>query len=89
MLKKAVSHFFNFHKGAVNIALHVVGFLLLIYSLVVSNRLLFGTSLIVIELGHVYNHYMGIEAYDTRPKIIFWRVSIFCALVVLFYYFIR
>ena len=81
-LNASFKHFTKFHKGTVNIVLHVVGFLGIFYSIFRLNCELFALSLIVLELGHVYNHVVGIEKYDTRPKVLLWRAVIFLALVV-------
>lgn len=85
MIKNAINHFLNFHKGAVNIILHIIGFAGLFYSIYKVNWILFGIFLIILEFGHVYNHIVGIEKYDFRPKIIFWRVTIFIVVVILFF----
>ncbi len=85
MIKNALKFFLNFHKGKVNIFMHVIGFLGLFYSIYKLNWLLFAIFFIVIESGHAYNHFVKIEPYDLRPKVIFWRVFIFIAFVVGFY----
>ncbi len=44
MIKKAINHFLNFHKGAVNIILHVIGIVGFFYSIYKLNWLLFAVS---------------------------------------------
>lgn len=85
MIKEALEHFINFHQGSVNIFLHVVGFIGLFYSIYELNWILFGIFLVTLEIGHVYNHIAGIKPYDFRPKVIFWRVAIFMAVVIAFF----
>ena len=86
MIKKAINHFIEFHKGSVNIALHIVGFAGLFYSIYKLNWLLFAVFLIVVEIGHVYNHIAGIKKYDLRLTITIWRILIFIVVVALFYF---
>ena len=81
-IQSGILFFIHFHKGAVNIVLHIAGFLLLFYSLFIVDWKLFATSIIIIEVGHVYNHIAKIEPYDFRPKVCFWRVIIFLLLVI-------
>ena len=57
--------------------MHIVGFALLIYSLFILSWQLFALSIVIIEGGHVYNHIRGIEPYDFRPKVCFWRTFAF------------
>lgn len=84
-MKKAISHFIEFHKGPVNIVLHVCGFAGIFYSLLRSDWLLFAGSLIIVELGHVYNHFTGLRKYDMRPNVILWRILIFLCIIISFY----
>jgi len=86
MIKKAINHFMEFHKGSVNILLHTVGFAGLFYSVYNLNWLLFAGFLIVVEIGHVYNHIAGIKKYDFRLTVTIWRLLIFIAVVALFYF---
>lgn len=86
IFKKATQHFFDFHSGTVNIILHVVGFAGLFYSIYVLNWVLFAIFLVVVEIGHVYNHVVGIKPYDFRPRVLFWRVFIFILVILLFYF---
>ena len=81
-LNASFNHFTKFHKGTVNIVLHIVGFLGIFYSIFKLDWKLFALALVVLETGHVYNHFTGIEKYDMRPKVLFWRAVIFLALVV-------
>ena len=83
--KKALTHFIRFHKGTVNIALHIVGFAGVFYSIQILNWLLFAFSLMVVESGHVYNHFAGIKSYESSRQINFWRVTTFLILVAVFY----
>lgn len=85
-IKGAINHFFHFHKGVVNIFMHVVGFAGLFYSVYKLDWILFGIFLVMLEFGHVYNHVTGIEPYDFRPKVLFWRVTIFVAVVLVFFF---
>ena len=86
MIKKAVNHFIEFHKGSVNIVLHIIGFAGLFYSIYKLNWILFTVFLIVVEIGHIYNHIVGVKKYDFRLKVIFWRVLIFITVVAAFYF---
>ena len=86
MIKKAINHFLDFHKGLVNIILHIIGFAGLFYSIYILNWILFAVFLLVVEIGHVYNHITGIKRYDFRLNVIFWRVVIFIAVVAAFYF---
>lgn len=88
-VRKALQFFFHFHRGTVNITLHVLGFALLIYAVFMMDWILFSVSLILIESGHIYNHIAKIEPYDFRPHVCFWRVTIFCGFVFLVYYISR
>lgn len=85
-IKNAISHFVHFHRGAVNIVLHVIGFTGLFYSIYKRDWILFALFLFMVEVGHVYNHVAGIKPYDFRLPVIFWRVSIFIAVVLVFYF---
>lgn len=85
MIKSAISHFLHFHKGVVNILLHIVGFAGLFYSIYKLDWFLFGIFLIVVEVGHIYNHLVGVERYDFRPRVLFWRVTIFVGVVLIFF----
>ena len=81
VIKKATDHFLEFHKGIVNIACHIIGFAVLFYSLYKLNWFLFAISLLLLETGHVYNHFAGIKAYDLSPKVNAWRIILFLLLV--------
>lgn len=85
LVAKAIHHFIGFHKGVVNIMVHVIGFLGLFYGIYSLNWVLFAASMLVLESGHVYNHFAGVKPYDFRPKVIAWRVIIFIAVVLLAY----
>jgi hypothetical protein len=85
MIKSAVSHFLEFHKGGVNIAAHVIGFAGIFYSIYMMEWLLFALFLIVLEFGHLYNHSVGIKQYDFRPKVIFGRATLFIVVVLLLF----
>src|SRR3989344_2825633 len=84
LVKNAVDYFTAFHKGSVNIFLHILGFIGLFYSIYKLNWILFGIFLVV-EIGHVYNHIVGIDKYDFRPKVLFWRITIFLMVVGAFF----
>ena len=86
-IKNALNFFDEFHRGAVNRVAHVVGFVGLFYSVYKLDWKLFALFLIILEGGHVYNHLAGIKPYDFRPKVTFWRVSIFLGVVGAFYLF--
>jgi hypothetical protein len=85
-LKNAITHFLEFHKGAVNITLHLIGFAGLFYSVYKLDWMLFALFFIILEAGHVFNHFNGIKRYDFRLKTICWRLLIFLAVVVAFYF---
>lgn len=86
-IAKAVNFFGDFHKGAVNRLAHIIGFAGLFYSVYKVDWKLFAVFLVILEGGHVYNHFVGIKPYDFRLKVTFWRVSIFLAVVGAFYLF--
>ena len=86
MIKKAINHFIEFHRGGVNITLHIIGFAGLFYSIYKLDWLLFAVFLIVVEIGHIYNHIAGIKKYDFRLTVTIWRILIFVAVVALFYF---
>ena len=51
--------FTDFHRGTINIILHVISFAVLFYGLAVKDTLLVILGLAVIdELGHIYNYYV-------------------------------
>ena len=85
-IRDAINHFLDFHKGTVNIILHIIGFAGIFYSIYKLDWLLFALSFIVVEIGHVYNHFIGIKKYDLRARVIFWRLFIFLSLVAAFYF---
>ena len=85
VIKEATGHFLEFHKGALNIVCHIIGIAGLFYSIYKLNWFLFAVSLLLLEAGHIYNHFAGIKAYDLRPKVFFWRIFLFLVLVGLFY----
>ena len=85
LTRKALNHFFEFHRGIVNITLHIIGFAGIFYSLYKLDWLLFAVFLVIVEAGHIYNHIVGIKKYDLRPGVLFWRVLIFLAVVLSFY----
>ena len=58
--------FTDFHKGAVNITLHIISFSVMFYGLATKNTLLFVLGIGVInELGHIYN-YLVVHKLDPR-----------------------
>ena len=86
MIKNAIKFFINFHKGFVNILLHIIGFLIIFYSIYKFNWLLFTLGLVILEFGHFYNHLAKIEPYDFRPKIIIYRIAVFIVIVLIFFF---
>ncbi|TSC77642.1 MAG: hypothetical protein G01um101424_265 [Parcubacteria group bacterium Gr01-1014_24] len=86
MIKQAINHFLHFHKGKVNIVLHILGFLGVFYSIYKLNWVMLAIFIVIVEIGHIYNHFIGIEKYDFRPRIIFWRVIIFILVLVAFFF---
>ncbi len=86
LIKKAVNHFIDFHKGTINIILHVIGFIGIFYSIYILNWILFAFSFIVVEIGHIYNHLKGLKKYDFRLHVIFWRLLVFLVIVTVFYF---
>ncbi len=85
VIKKAVTHFIDFHQGGVNIATHAIGFCLLFYSIYVLDWRLFALSILVLESGHVYNHLIGLRPYNFKLSILLWRGFLFMILVATFY----
>ena len=85
MIKNAINYFFSFHKGLVNIILHTVGFVGIFYSVYKLSWVLFGVFILVLECGHFYNHFTGIQPYDFTPKVIFSRISGFLVIVFIFF----
>jgi len=64
----ASSKFFftDFHKGTVNIILHIISFAVMFYGLAIQDTLLVILGLAVIdELGHIYNYFI---LYKRDPK---------------------
>ena len=58
--------FTDFHKGAVNIALHVTSFAVMFYGLAIKNTFLVILGLAVIdEIGHLYNYFI---LYKKDPR---------------------
>ena len=56
-----ISKFFftDFHKGTVNIILHIISFAVMFYGLAVKDTLLVIIGVAVIdELGHIYNYFV-------------------------------
>ena len=80
-----INHFIHFHKGVVNILLHIVGFAGIFYSIFKLDWKMFAVFLVIVEVGHFYNHITGIEDYDMGPKVLFWRVAIFLLLITTLY----
>ena len=85
IFKRAIYYFLGFHKGAVNIVLHVIGFVGMFYSISKLDLVLFTIFLVMLESGHAYNHFAKIKSYDFRPHVLFWRLFIFILVVFLFY----
>ena len=85
-ISSALNFFLKFHQGTVNRALHIVGFSGIIYAVAKLDWKIFLVSLVVVELGHIYNNFKNVEKYDFRFKTIFWRIfffGIFCLLIYL------
>lgn len=58
--------FTDFHKGRVNISLHIISFAVMFYGLAVKNTFLVILGLAVIdELGHLYNYFF---LYKRDPR---------------------
>ena len=58
-IKDSEFFFTDFHKGMVNIILHVISFSVMFYGLAVKDTLLVILGLGVInELGHIYNYFI-------------------------------
>jgi len=58
--------FTDFHKGTVNIFLHIISFAVMFYGLVIKDTLLVILGLAVIdELGHIYNY---LFLFKRNPK---------------------
>ena len=78
-----VSKFFftDFHKGTVNIILHIISFAVMFYGFAVKDTLLVILGLAVIdELGHIYN-YLFLFKRDPRYGIRMVPYQIFYALI--------
>ena len=86
VIKKAINHFVDFHKGKVNIFLHIVGFAGVFYSIYIMNWIWFAVSLLILEAGHIYNHLVGIKTYDFRLKVNVCRLIIFLVVIAGFYF---
>lgn len=57
--------FTDFHKGTVNIILHIISFSVIFYGLAVKNTLLVILGVAVIdEFGHIYNYFR----FNRDPK---------------------
>ena len=84
-IRKAVSHFLDFHQGTVNIIVHIIGFVILFSSIYILDWKTFALSIIVLESGHLYNHFRGIRPYNFRIGVLLWRTFLFALLVALFY----
>ena len=86
LIKKAINHFLDFHKGFINIILHMIAIAGLFYSIYKLNWLLFAVFLVILESGHIYNHIAGIKKYDFRIKVNLFRTLIFLIMVIVFYF---
>ena len=86
LFDKGLKHFLDFHKGYVNIVLHIIGFAGLFYSIYKVNWILFLFFVIILESGHIYNHISGIKRYDMRLHVIFTRAIVFLILVLVLYF---
>ena len=58
--------FVHFHQGVVNILLHAIGFFVCFYALWQQDILLFALGVVMLESGHIYNHFAGLQKYDFR-----------------------
>jgi len=73
--------FTDFHKGTVNIILHIISFAVMFYGLVVKDTLLVILGLAVIdELGHIYN-YLFLFKRDPKYGVRMVPYQIFYALI--------
>ena len=86
LTRKTLNHFIDFHRGGVNIVLHIIGFAGIFYSIYKLNWLLFTVFLVLVEAGHIYNHIVGVKKYDLRPIVLLWRLIIFLMVVAAFYF---
>lgn len=58
--------FTDFHKGTINIVLHIISFTVMFYGLVVTDALLVFLGVAVIdEIGHIYNYFFIVNR-DSR-----------------------
>ncbi|MEI2696165.1 MAG: hypothetical protein V9E90_13935 [Saprospiraceae bacterium] len=58
--------FTDFHKGTVNIILHIISFAVMFYGLAIKDTLLLILGIAVIdELGHLYNYFI---LFNRNPK---------------------
>ena len=85
MIFSGVNYFLDFHKGTINIILHILGLGGLLYSIHEQKLTIFIAALIILESGHLYNHFTGIKKYNLRWSILFWRVVVFILFVTLTY----
>ena len=86
IFKRAINHFLEFHKGVVNIILHVIGFAGIFYSIYKLDWVLFTISFIIVEAGHIYNHIAGIQKYESNLRVNLWRLIIFLSFITAFYF---
>jgi hypothetical protein len=89
LIQKAINHFVEFHKGWINILLHILGFVGIFYSVYRLSWLMFAVSFVVLESGHWYNHFVGKQKYESNLKVNAWRLVIFVTTVIAMYWISR
>ena len=89
LIQKAINHFVEFHKGWINILLHILGFAGIFYSVYRLSWLMFAVSFVVLESGHWYNHFIGKQKYESNLKVNAWRLVIFILAVIAMYWISR
>ncbi len=47
----------EFHSGAINRLIHLIGILLLVWGVVERNILIVIIAPVIMEMGHIYNHF--------------------------------
>jgi|SRR3989344_5217420 len=73
--------FTDFHRGTINIILHIISFTVMFYGLAVKNTFLVIIGLVVIdEFGHLYNYFVRFKR-DLKYGIRMVPYQIFYALI--------
>jgi len=63
----------------------MIGIIMVFTGIYLLDLKIFAASLVILESGHIYNHVRKIKSYDFRLKTIFWRITSFILLVIIFY----